>query len=122
MVGSERVSRDERSFNSFFAGIGGFDLALEREGFGAAAQCEIDKFCQGVLASHWPQVTLFDDITAIDASTLPEADVWCGGFPCQDVSVARGSKKRDGLAGKNSGLFFSFLELIRIKRPDTILL
>lgn len=122
MDDSGKVSKRKRTFNSFFAGIGGFDLALEREGFGAAAQCEIDTFCQGVLASHWPQVTLFDDITKIDPSSLPQADVWCGGFPCQDVSVARGSNKRDGLAGKNSGLFFSFLELVRSRKPDTILL
>ena len=122
MDDSGKVSKRKRTFNSFFAGIGGFDLALEREGFAAAAQCEIDTFCQGVLASHWPQVTLFDDITKIDPSNLPQAEVWCGGFPCQDVSVARGSNKRDGLAGKNSGLFFSFLELVRSRKPDTILL
>lgn len=122
MGDSNKVSKRKRTFNSFFAGIGGFDLALDREGFTAAAQCEIDTFCQGVLGAHWPDVALFKDITRIDPSDLPEADVWCGGFPCQDVSVARGSNKRAGLAGKNSGLFFSFLELARSERPETILL
>lgn len=122
MDDSGKVSKRKRTFNSFFAGIGGFDLALEREGFRAVGQCEIDKFCQGVLSSHWPNVSLFDDITKVDPEELPKAAVWCGGFPCQDVSVARGSKKRDGLAGKNSGLFFSFLELVRSEKPDTILL
>ena len=122
MDDKSKGSKRKRTFNSFFAGIGGFDLALEREGFGLAGQCEIDAFCQGVLASHWPEVELYRDITKIDAADLPDADVWCGGFPCQDVSVARGSKKRDGLAGKNSGLFFSFLELVRSRKPETILL
>lgn len=122
MDDSGKVSKRKRTFNSFFAGIGGFDLALEREGFRAAGQCEIDKFCQAVLSTHWPDVPMFKDITKIDAADLPDADVWCGGFPCQDVSVARGSSKRDGLAGKNSGLFFSFLDLVRSRLPETILL
>lgn len=122
MDDSGKVSKRKRTFNSFFAGIGGFDLALEREGFRAVGQCEVDTFCQGVLSTHWPEVSLFGDITKVDPSELPKADVWCGGFPCQDVSVARGSKKRDGLAGKNSGLFFSFLELVRSQKPETILL
>lgn len=110
------------TFNSFFAGIGGFDVALDSEGFEAVAQCEIDDFCQNVLSAHWPSVKLFDDITAVDPSDLPDASIWCGGFPCQDVSVARGSKGREGLAGKNSGLFYSFLRLIKAKLPETLLL
>lgn len=122
MDSSKKLSKRKHSFNSFFAGIGGFDLALEREGFGPSAQCEIDPFCQSVLSARWPKVALFGDITKVDPSELPTADVWCGGFPCQDVSVARGSNKRAGLAGKNSGLFFSFLDLVRSQRPETILL
>lgn len=118
----ERDDGIDHTFSSFFAGIGGFDAALDGEGFKAVAQCEIDEFCQDVLATHWPDVQMFDDITAIDPDTLPDSSIWCGGFPCQDVSVARGSKGREGLAGKNSGLFYSFLRLIKAKLPETILL
>ena len=109
-------------FNSFFAGIGGFDLALECEGFEPALQCEINPFCQQVLMKHWPKVRLETDITKLDASSIPDADVWCGGFPCQDVSVARGSKGRDGLKGKNSGLFYPFADLISAKKPKALLI
>jgi DNA (cytosine-5)-methyltransferase 1 len=122
MTRGDDTGRLNVAFNSFFAGIGGFDVALDGEGFSPAAQCEIDVFCQSVLATRWPDVKLFDDITAIDASDLPTASIWCGGFPCQDVSVARGAKGREGLAGKNSGLFYSFLELIKAKLPPTLLL
>lgn len=109
-------------FNSFFAGIGGFDLALEDEGLKPLLQCEINQFCKQVLKKHWPDVRLETDITTLDAQSIPDADVWCGGFPCQDVSVARGSKGRDGLKGKNSGLFYPFARLIAEKKPRALLI
>lgn len=110
------------TFNSFFAGIGGFDLALERHGFVPRFQCENNHFCQRILQKHWPNVPLHSDITRLDAEAVPNADLWCGGFPCQDVSVARGAKGRDGLKGRNSGLFFPFAELIRQRRPRALLI
>lgn len=110
------------SISSFFAGIGGFDLAFGRNGFKSVFQCEINKFCTSVLEYHWPTVSRFDDILELDPSSIPESDIWCGGFPCQDVSVARGSKGREGLNGKNSGLFYPFLELIKARKPKILLL
>lgn len=109
-------------FNSFFSGIGGFDLALERNGFSPALQCEIDPFCRAVLQAHWPNIPIQKDITQLTPEQIPPADIWCGGFPCQDVSVARGSKGREGLKGKNSGLFFPFAELISKAKPRVILI
>ncbi len=41
---------------------------------------------------------------------MPRADVWCFGFPCQDISIAG---KRLGFAGKRSSLFFTVTGLIR---------
>lgn len=108
--------------NSFFSGIGGFDLGFERMGNRVLYQCEINKFCTGILQKHWPNVKLEKDISAVSPDTIPEADIWCGGFPCQDVSVARGSMGREGLKGKNSGLFYSFLRLIRAKEPEILLI
>ena len=110
------------SFNSFFAGIGGFDLGFERAGISPAFHCEINQFCQSVLKRHWPDLPSSSDIKALDASSLPDAEVWCGGFPCQDVSVARGWQGRDGLKGKNSGLFYPFLKLIEQKLPQVVVL
>ncbi len=110
------------SVSSFFAGIGGFDLGFERHGFKSVFQCEINMFCNSVLEHHWPEVPRSTDIQELKAEDIPASDIWCGGFPCQDVSVARGSKGRDGLRGKNSGLFYPFLELIKARKPKILVL
>ena len=98
-------------FVSLFAGVGGFDLGLERAGHECIAQVEIDKHCRTVLDKHWPDVPKHDDVrTAIEfADTIGlvgRTDLVCGGFPCQDVSVAG---KRAGLAGERTGLFWDAL-------------
>lgn len=109
-------------FASFFAGIGGFDLGLERAGMTAAFQCEINSFCQKILSKHWPNVPLMSDITAIQPSDIPDdIDLWCGGFPCQDLSLAN-QGKRKGLSGERSGLFIKYAELISAKKPKWIIL
>lgn len=107
---------------SFFAGIGGFDLGFERAGIETAFQCEVDDFCKDILEKHWPDTVRFPDIRELEASFIPNAQVWCGGFPCQDVSVARGWLGRDGLKGENTGLFYRFVELIQSRLPQVVLM
>lgn len=107
---------------SLFAGIGGFDLAFERAGANVLMQCELDKFCQAVLRRHWPSSKLEADITKIDPATIPDADVWTAGFPCQDVSLARGNHGRNGLKGAHTSLFFKLMELVEVKKPKVLLL
>ncbi|XJG72375.1 DNA cytosine methyltransferase [Escherichia coli] len=80
--------------SSFFAGIGGFDLGLEKAGMEVVFQCEINKFCQKVLRKNWSKVPLHTDITRLNADEIPESNVWCGGFPCQDVSSANQGKRK----------------------------
>ena len=107
---------------SFFAGIGGFDLGLERAGMSVKFQCEINKFGQKVLKKHWPKVPLIDDIKDVMPSDIPkDVDLWCGGFPCQDLSVAN-QGKRKGLEGDRSGLFYEFARLIKDRKPRWIIL
>lgn len=108
--------------NSFFAGIGGFDLGCERRGFETTLLCEINPFCQKILSSHWPNVPLKEDITKIQPKEIPKADLWCGGFPCQDISLARASSERLGLKGVRSGLFYSFADLVEEIKPKVILI
>lgn len=51
-----------------------------------------------------------DDVRRVDAGSVPRADCWCFGFPCQDISIAGNCL---GFAGKRSSLFFAVTGLIR---------
>lgn len=98
-------------FVSLFAGVGGFDLGFESAGHTCVGQVEIDPKCQVILDKHWPDVPKHDDVrTAIEwadrVGLVGRTDLVCGGFPCQDLSVAG---KRAGLAGERSGLFWDAL-------------
>ena len=101
---------------SFFSGIGGFDYGFEKSGMKVVFQCELNSFCKKVLKKHWPNVLLADNINLIQPKDIPPADLWCGGFPCQDLSLAN-QGKRKGLKGERSGLFFKFSELVEEKPP-----
>ncbi len=107
---------------SFFAGIGGFDIAFERNGFKTTYLCEINPFCQSILNDHWPKVKMCGDINETDIKNIPRAQIWCGGFPCQDISVARGKSKRLGLSGSRSGLFYQYAELIERAKPKVVVI
>jgi len=106
---------------SFFSGIGGFDIGFESAGFLISMQCEVESFCQSILRKHWPKVPLFDDITQLQSHDIPTSDVWVGGFPCQDLSLAR-MGKRAGLRGNKSGLFYDFARLVGDGKPRVVLL
>ncbi|WP_374800810.1 DNA cytosine methyltransferase [Aerosakkonema funiforme] len=105
---------------SFFSGIGGFDLGFERAGMQVVFQCEIDEFCQKILKRHWPKIPIHGDITTLVYSTIPAADLWCAGWPCQDLSNA--NTERKGLAGERSGLFYKFMELVAEVQPAWLVL
>ena len=96
-----------------FSGIGGFSLGLERTGgFETVAFCEIEGFCQKVLNKHWPDVPIYEDVRNIDYDGT--VDVICGGFPCQDISIAG---KGAGIEGEKSGLWKEFKRNISKYQP-----
>ena len=105
-----------------FSGIGGFSLGLERAGFETVAFCEPNPFCQAVLKQHWPNVPVYEDVRELSADRLANDgiafDAICGGFPCQDISVAG---KGAGLAGARSGLWWEFHRLIAETRPKWVI-
>ena len=106
-------------FISLFAGIGGLDLGLERAGMECVAQVEINEFCQKVLQKHWANVPKFKDVRDVGKHNLPPADLICGGFPCQDVSLAG---ERAGLEGKRSTLWSEFYRIVCEIRPRWIVI
>ena len=96
-------------FGSLFAGIGGFDLGLERAGMECKWQVEIDDFCNRVLEKHWPHVKRYRDVREVGAHNLEPVDVICGGFPCQDISTCGPG---GGLSGSRSGLWREFARIL----------
>lgn len=108
-------------FSSFFAGIGGFDHGFENAGMKCRFQCELNDFRREVLSKNFPNIILKSDIKLVNANDIPETDLWCGGFPCQDLSLAN-QGKRKGLDGDRSGLFFEFYRLLRERKPKWIVL
>ena len=110
---------------SLFAGIGGFDLALERSGIKVVASVEIDKKASEVLKKQFPNSKIFYDVKEvtgeqlIDAGFNPKEGIITGGFPCQDLSVAG---KRAGITGARSGLFWEIIRLLKETKAQNFIL
>lgn len=105
---------------SFFAGIGGICYGFKQAGFEVIYANEFDaKACENYRFNH-PEVHLQEeDIKKIDAKSLPNFDVFTGGFPCQSYSLAG---KREGLADVRGTLFFDIVRILKEKQPRLILL
>ena len=65
------------------------------------AFCEIEEYPRKVLAKHWPDVPIYDDVRTLTGDRLRQdgitVDVICGGYPCQPFSLAgdRGGESDD---------------------------
>lgn len=123
------------TIGSLFSGIGGFELGLERAGLGPVLwQVEINPFCRDVLAKHWPNAERFSDVQQVSGrhaetcdldgycegcrpGILRRVDIICGGFPCQDLSVAGHGA---GLDGARSGLWREFARIVGEVRPRVV--
>lgn len=105
------------AIGSLFSGIGGLELGLESCGLGPVVwQADSDAHARAVLATHWPAVHRYNDVREIN-ETAPRPDIICGGFPCQDISLAG---KGAGIDGERSGLWSEFARIIRALRPAVV--
>jgi len=104
-------------FIDLFAGIGGFRVGLEQSGHQCVWSCENDKFARRVYRYHWEEPA--GDITQIRTSDIPDHDILCGGFPCQDFSIAG---KRKGIEGTRGTLFYEIARILDDKRPSYLFL
>lgn len=105
---------------SLFSGVGGFDLGFERAGMEVVAQAEIEPKACGVLERHWPGVELYRDVHDVTAADWAGVDVVCGGFPCQDISVA--GKQKGINRGDKSALWWEFYRVIHDLRPRWVVI
>lgn len=109
-------------FIDFFSGIGGFRLGMELNGHECMGHCEIDKFADksyramyDVKGDEW----YANDIRNVEPRDLPEADCYCGGFPCQSFSIAG---KRGGFEDTRGTLFFEVMRLAAVRKPKYLFL
>lgn len=63
-----------------------------------------------------------EDISLIDKNTIPEHTLLCGGFPCQDYSVAHSLTKEKGIEGKKGVLWWQINDILKVKKPKFVLL
>lgn len=107
-----------KRFIDLFAGIGGFRLGFERNGFTCVFSSEKDLNCQEVYKKNFGEQP-FGDITQIDPKEIPDFEVLLGGFPCQPFSI---SGKKQGFNDTRGTLFFDICRIIQEKQPKLIVL
>jgi len=104
------MERRTLTHGSLFAGIGGFELGFERQGFKTLWCVENDPCCQRLLKARFPHVQIFGDVREVGATQLSKVDVITFGFPCQDVSPLGLRAGLDG--GKRTNLFYEATRII----------
>lgn len=117
-----------------FAGAGGGILADVLSGRTVVGAVEVEEYQRLVLMRRildgvLPSFPLWDDVRTfrLDNPDTAEYIQWlieirdelciCGGFPCQDVSVAG---KGGGLDGRESGLWYEYMRIVREIRPRKV--
>lgn len=112
-------------FIDLFAGIGGIrkglELACKEAGYNPICvfTSEIKPYAVSVLQQNHPDEAITGDITKVDATTIPDFDILCGGFPCQAFSAA-GNRK--GFADTRGTLFFDVERILIAKKPKGFIL
>ena len=105
-------------FVDFFAGIGGIRLGLEQAGHKCVGFCEFDKYARTAYKAMYDTEGEWEnhDVRTVKPYDVPVADLWCFGFPCQDISVA--GKQKGLQEGERSGLFYEIMRLLAGRRKE----
>lgn len=130
----------EKTVIELFAGVGGFRVGLNNiKGFNEQGKAIENRDWDFVWANQWEPstkiqhaydcyVTRFGnecsnvDISKVDAKTIPDHSLLCGGFPCQDYSVARSLSNEKGIEGKKGVLFWDIARILKEKSTPFFLL
>ena len=143
------MKNEKIKYFSMFTGVGGFELGIENARTDSSLQrgwnkttpstesvqghrnnsstpefkcigfSEIDKYASQLLTKRFPDIPNFGDCTKIQADTLPDFDILCGGFPCQSFSIAG---KRRGFQDTRGTMFFHIARILEVKRPKLVFL
>ena len=123
-----------------FAGVGGFRVGLnDINGFDNNGKAIENRDWKFVWANQWEPATTVqhaydcyvtrfgnecsnEDISKVDSKDIPDHTLLCGGFPCQDYSVARSLSKEKGIEGKKGVLFWDIARILKDKETPFFLL
>lgn len=123
-----------------FAGVGGFRVGLnDIHGFDDNGKAIENRDWKFVWANQWEPATTVqhaydcyvtrfgnecsnEDISKVDSKDIPDHALLCGGFPCQDYSVARSLSKEKGIEGKKGVLFWDIARILKDKETPFFLL
>jgi DNA (cytosine-5)-methyltransferase 1 len=124
------------TFIDLFAGIGGFRIALQRNGGRCVFSSEWDKAAQETYFNNFGEYPFGDirQFTGDEVSDqdlkrfIPDHDVLAAGFPCQPfshagVSARRSLGRKHGFDCNTQGtLFFDLVRIAKVKRPRALFL
>lgn len=101
---------------SLFDGIATARYVLEQLGVPVQYYAsEVDKYAISITAKNYPDIQHLGDVRHIDSTKLGKIDLLIGGFPCQDLSIAKNN--RQGLQGERSALFYEMLRIHKETKP-----
>lgn len=104
---------------STFTGIGGLDHGLEKMGAECVGFSEIKESSIAIYKGHYPDHECLGDLTKIDPKSLPDFDVFTGGFPCQSFSLAGA---RRGFKDRRGQMIFYIYDVLVEKKPEYVVL
>lgn len=100
-----------------FSGAGGWALAAHKMGWETVVFCEKEKFCQKLLAKHWPNVPIVDDIHKLKGNEYGTIDVLTTSCPCQPFSTAG----KQGGTDDDRHLWPEAIRVIKEARPRWVI-
>lgn len=105
-------------FIDLFCGLGGFRIAMEKNGGKCVFSCDNNLDVCKVYEKNFNEKS-YGDITEIEEKKIPEYDVLCAGFPCQPFSIAG---KRMGFDDSRGTMFFEVARIIKYTKPKIVFL